>query len=179
MQKFLQPEVLKANGLESFDEWARQYAECVTQMELNNTGTGYKPVTRFSKIVNVPELVTSLKQTWDIQTAQTLEQNGILVPGVNLPYKNIINLSAPSTPVLKSYLQYLEQRENKLKDRSQKGTDNVLSIMTDGRKAAIDMRFINPHLPDDPRSKLNLAVKVIDDIYKKYHYRKLYMCSVF
>lgn len=51
MQRFLQPEVLKANGLEAFDEWARQYAESVTQMELNNTGTGYKPVTRFSKLL--------------------------------------------------------------------------------------------------------------------------------
>lgn len=50
--------------------------------------------------------------------------------------------------------------------------------MTDGRKAAIDMRFINPHLPDDPRSKLNLAVKVINDIYNKYK-SEGYTCAVF
>jgi len=178
MQRFLQPEVLKANGLEAFDEWARQYAESITQMELNNTGTGYKPVTRFSKIVNVPELVSSLRQTWDIQTAQNLEKNGILVPGVNLPHMKIINEAAPSTPLLQSYLKYLEQREKNLSGKPEKGKDNVLSIMTDGRKAAIDMRFINPHLPDDPRSKLNLAVKVIDDIYNKYK-SEGYTCAVF
>ena len=80
MQRFLQPEVLKANRLEAFDEWARQYAETVTQMELNNTGTGYVPVTRFSKIVNVPELVTSLRQCWDIQTAHNLEEREDLRP---------------------------------------------------------------------------------------------------
>jgi N12 class adenine-specific DNA methylase len=106
MQRYLQPEVLKANGLEAFDEWARQYAETVTQMELNNTGTGYTPVTRFSKIVNVPELVSSLRMVWDIQTAKNLEDNGILVPGINLPHMKIINEAAPSTLLLCSYLKH-------------------------------------------------------------------------
>lgn len=178
MQRFLQPEVMKANGLEAFDEWARQYAESVTQMELNNTGTGYKPVTRFSKIVNVPELVTSLRLTWDIQTAYNLEQNGILVPGLNLPIMKIINESSPSTPLLKSYLKYLEQRERALKGKPEKGNDNVLSIMTDGRKAAVDLRFINPHLPDDPDSKLNLGVRIIHDVYTRYQ-AESYTCAVF
>jgi N12 class adenine-specific DNA methylase len=180
MQRFLQPEVLKANGIEAFDEWARQYAESVTQMELNNTGTGYTPVTRFSRIVNVPELVSSLRQTWDIQTASTLETNGILVPGVNLPYKNIHQIAAPNTPLLQSYLGHLEERERlvKQKGKPKKGMDNVLSIMTDGRKAAIDLRFINPQLPDDPNSKLNLAVNYIVDFYNKYKTER-YTCAVF
>jgi len=178
MQRFLQPEVLKANGLEAFDEWARQYAESVTQMELNNTGTGYTPVTRFSKIVNVPELVTSLRQTWDIQTARNLEASGILVPGINLPRMRIVNEAAPSTPLLRSYLKFLEQREKELKGKPEKGSDNILSIMTDGRKAAIDMRLINPHLPDDPNSKLNLGVKVIHDVYSRFK-SEGYTCAVF
>lgn len=168
MQRMLQPEVLKANGLEAFDEWARQYAEVVTQMELSNTGTGYVPVSRFSRIVNVPELVASLKQVWDIQTAQTLEQAGILVPGVNLPYMKTINEAAPATPLMKSYLKYLEERESELEGKPEKGKDNILCIMTDGRKAAIDMRLIHPDLPDDPDSKLNLAVKRIYEQYDRY-----------
>ena len=178
MQRFLQPEVLKANGLEAFDEWARQYAETVTQMELNNTGTGYVPVTRFSKIVNVPELVSSIRQTWDIQTAHNLEAAGILVPGVNLPEKKIINEAAPATPLLKSYLKHLEQREIDCKHSSDKSKDNVLSIMTDGRKAAVDMRLINPHLPDDPDSKLNVAVRRIYEIYDRTK-TDGYTCAVF
>jgi len=178
MQRFLQPEVLKANGLEAFDEWARQYAETVTQMELNNTGTGYTPVTRFSKIVNVPELVSSLRQTWDIQTANTLEKNGILVPGINLPNKKIINEAAPATPLLQSYLRHLENREQNLHGKPEQGKDNVLSIMTDGRKAAVDLRLINPSLPDDPNSKLNIATKRIYSIYDRYR-TEGYTCAVF
>jgi hypothetical protein len=168
MQRFLQPEVLKANRLEAFDEWARQYAETVTQMELNNTGTGYVPVTRFSKIVNVPELVTSLRQCWDIQTAHNLEANGIFVPGVNLPNMNQVNEAAPGSPMMKSFLKYLQQRESRLSGRAEKGADNILSIMTDGRKAAIDMRLIHPSLPNDPNSKLNLSIRKISELYERY-----------
>jgi N12 class adenine-specific DNA methylase len=178
MQRFLQPEVLKANRLEAFDEWARQYAETVTQMELNNTGTGYVAVTRFSKIVNVPELVTSLRQCWDIQTAHNLEENGIFVPGVNLPIMNQVNVAAPGSPLMKSYLIYLQERESRLRGRAEKGADNILSIMTDGRKAAIDMRLIHPSLPDDPDSKLNMSIRKIWDIYEKYKNER-YATAVF
>jgi superfamily II DNA/RNA helicase len=168
MQRFLQPDVLKANRLEAFDEWARQYADTVTQMELNNTGTGYVPVTRFAKIVNVPELVTSLRQCWDIQTAHNLETNGIFVPGVNLPNMNQVNEAAPCSPLMKSYLKYLQERESKLSGRAEKGADNILSVMTDGRKAAIDMRLIHPSLPNDPNSKLNMSIRKIYELYEKY-----------
>ena len=178
MQRFLQPEVLKANRLEAFDEWARQYAETVTQMELNNTGTGYVPVTRFSKIVNVPELVTSLRQCWDIQTAHNLEASGIFVPGVNLPNLNQMNEAAPASPLMKSYLRYLQERESKLSGRAEKGADNILSIMTDGRKAAIDMRLIHPSLPNDPNSKLNMSIEKIYEIYDR-HKKDRYTTAVF
>ena len=178
MQRFLQPEVLKANRLEAFDEWARQYAETVTQMELNNTGTGYVPVTRFSKIVNVPELVTSLRQCWDIQTAHNLEESKIFIPGVNLPIMNQVNVAAPGSPLMKSYLAYLQERESRLHGRAEKGADNVLSIMTDGRKAAIDMRLIHPSLPNDPNSKLNLSIQKIWELYEKYK-KEGYTTAVF
>ena len=178
MQRFLQPEVLKANRLEAFDEWARQYAETVTQMELNNTGTGYVPVTRFSKIVNVPELVTSLRQCWDIRTAHNLESSGIFVPGVNLPNLNQMNEAAPASPLMKSYLRYLQERESRLSGRAEKGADNILSIMTDGRKAAIDMRLIHPSLPNDPNSKLNMSIRKILEIYDRYKNER-YTTAVF
>ena len=132
----------------------------------------------FFKIVNVPELLSSIRQCWDILTAHSLEKHGILVPGVNLPSKTIINEAAPSSPLLKSYLKYLEYREENLSGKPGKGSDNVLSIITDGRKAAVDMRLINPHLPDDPDSKLNLAVNIIHKIYTQYENEK-YTCAVF
>ncbi|MES2143923.1 MAG: deoxyribodipyrimidine photo-lyase, partial [Pseudomonadota bacterium] len=43
--------------------------------------------------------------------------------------------------------------------------DPVINIATDGRLAAIDMRFVQPTMKDDPGSKLNL---MIDDIIKTH-----------
>ncbi|MDD2354898.1 MAG: helicase C-terminal domain-containing protein, partial [Lachnospiraceae bacterium] len=41
--------------------------------------------------------------------------------------------------------------------------DNMLRITTDGRKLGLDQRIINPDLPDDPSSKVNMCV---DNIYR-------------
>ncbi|NPV00008.1 MAG: hypothetical protein HPY53_01380 [Brevinematales bacterium] len=181
MQRFLQPEVLRARGIEAFDEWHRMFAETTQQLELNNSGTNYKAVTRFSRIGNLPELLTSLRMTWDIRTAQNLEDEGILVQGVNLPVMHVKNVDAPSTPILKSYLRFLQKREEDL-EKSKKTNksvpfkakqDNVLSIITDGKKASVDMRLINPALPDHPQSKLNKAVEIIYTAYKEHEDKRL------
>lgn len=36
--------------------------------------------------------------------------------------------------------------------------DNMLAITTDGRKLALDQRVIDPSLPDEPGSELNMVV---------------------
>ena len=51
----------------------------------------------------------------------------------------------------------------------QKGEDNILVIASDGRKAAIDMRLIDPEAPNDPGSKLNL---MIDNVYETWRKSK-------
>lgn len=42
----------------------------------------------------------------------------------------------------------------------------MLKITTEGRKAALDLRLMKPNLPDDPQSKVNLAVDNIHGIWK-------------
>lgn len=46
--------------------------------------------------------------------------------------------------------------------------DNMLKIVGDARKVALDQRMINPNLPDDPGSKVNAAVASMLDIYQQY-----------
>jgi len=179
MQRLLQPQELERTGLTSFDQWRRQYAEAVTTMELDNAGKGFKSTTRLSKVVNVPELVTSLRQAWDIKTPTDLERLGILVPGKNLPHKEVINSIAPPTPLLASYRDYLVERDDKARgQRTVKGGDNALVVIGDGRKAAVDLRLINPAMPDDPNSKLNKTVNDIVDVLKR-HEKERYTAVVF
>lgn len=176
MQKYLQPDWLRENGIESFDDWNRMFADTVTDMELDNTGSFYKPVTRFSKIKNVPELMKSLRQVWDIKTADYLAERKILVPGKDLPHTKTIAITAPSTPEIKSFRRWLQRRERNIQykkgGKTEKGADCVLSIMSDGRKAAVDLRLINSSLPDLPDSKLNIAVKNIAELYHRYAKQK-------
>lgn len=178
MMRYLQPDVLKRLNIESFDAWRRMFAQEVTQVELSNTGTKYVPVTRFSKIVNVPELMKLLRQVWDIKTAKSLEEDRILLPGKQLPYSTIKNVAAPATPYLKSYLKHLERREAALSGKAEKGSDNVLVIIGDGKKAALDLRMIHETLPDNPKSKLNIAVDKMVELYNDYK-KQRYTSAVF
>lgn len=175
MQVYLQKELLESQGITNFDEWARQYAGITTGMEPNNTGTGYKAVTRFSKIINVPELVRNISMVWDIKSANWLEANNILVPGKNLPLKNIENVATQTSVLQKQFFKCLEEREKKLKGPSVKGGDNVLRILGDGRKASVDMRLIDKNFPDDPKSKLNVAVDNIYNLYHSYNDKKVFI----
>ena len=56
MQRYLDYDNLKASGLSHFDAWARMFGEVVTDWELSPSGQ-YKMNSRFSKFVNMPELM--------------------------------------------------------------------------------------------------------------------------
>jgi N12 class adenine-specific DNA methylase len=168
MQRYLQPELLENLNVKSFDQWASLYAEVSRELELNNTGTDYKPATRFSKIVNVPELTTQLRDVWDVKQQDFLIKEGILTRGENLPHLNKKVIAIPSNQLIESYRQYLVEREENLKhiDTRQKGADNVLCVINDGKMAALDMRLISPIAPNLPFSKLNVGANYAFEVYK-------------
>src|SRR5699024_563938 len=72
MQKYLQYNTLKSNGLLHFDAWASTFGETVTAIELSPEGTGYRAKTRFAKFYNLPELMSMFKEVADIKTADML-----------------------------------------------------------------------------------------------------------
>ena len=41
--------------------------------------------------------------------------------------------------------------------------DNMLCVTNDGRKIGLDVRLMNPMLPDDPNSKLNVCVQNVPE----------------
>lgn len=180
MMRYLQPGMLRAMGLTHFDEWARMFVKAVTDYELTKTGQNYKLVTRISKIMNIPELMSILNEVWDIQTASQLQEGNILVPGKNIPFSEHKQIIVDPHPLLKSYMRHLERREEQLKNisRSIKGGDNHLVIMNDGMKAAVDLKLINPAIPAY-ESKLMRAVKEIADRYHKFDTEKYTQVAFF
>ena len=161
MQRYLQPDELKKHNLHHFDSWAATFGEPVTAMELAPDGAGYRVNTRFARFINVPELMQIFRQTADVQTAQMLNLPRPKLEGEKPSIRN-----APASPELKKFVEGLAQRAEALKHgRIDPREDNMLKITTEGRKAALDLRLMKPHLPDDPQSKVNLAVENIHRLW--------------
>src|ERR1019366_8941627 len=158
MQRYLQPQDLQKHNLHHFDGGAATFGEPVTAMEFSPDGAGYRLNTRF---VNVPELMQIFRQTADVQTAQMLN-----LPRPKLEGEKPANCHAPASTELKEFVEGLAKRAEALKrGRVDPREDNMLKITTEGRKAALDLRLMKPSLPDDPQSKVNLAVENIHRIW--------------
>ncbi len=161
MQRYLQMETLRRNSLQHFDSWAGTFGETVTSMELSPDGSGYRLQSRFARFVNVPELMQQFRQVADVQTAEMLK-----LPVPKLEQGRPITVSAPSSPELKHFVDQLVKRTEKIKSgRVDPRDDNMLKITTEGRKAALDLRLVLPHVRDNPDSKTNQAVEKIHDIW--------------
>ena len=160
MQRYLQYENLKKNHLEHFDAWASTFGETQSAFELAPEGTGYRVKTRFSKFYNLPELMSMFKEVADIQTADMLN-----LPTPEAHYEVIKTLPSEEQ---KEILKGLSERADKVRNRVvEPDEDNMLKITNDGKKLALDQRLINPLLPDNPDSKVNVCVKNVFSIWDK------------
>lgn len=74
MQRYLEYDLLKSQGLQHFDCWASTFGETITAIELAPEGTGYRAKTRFARFYNLPELISMFKQVADVQTADMLNR---------------------------------------------------------------------------------------------------------
>jgi N12 class adenine-specific DNA methylase len=156
LQRYLAPDTLKAAGVEHFDAWAANFGEAVTSLELAPDGSGYRMHTRFAKFVNLPELLTMFRSFADVQTADMLHLPRPATEG-GRPHIT----AAPGSPELKAYVETLVNRAQKLRtSKIDPSVDNMLKITGDGRKAALDMRLVDPFAqPGD--TKVSRAIEKI------------------
>ena len=158
MQRYLQYDDLKKQGLEHFDNWASTFGETTTAIELAPEGSGYRAKTRFAKFHNLPELMSLFKEIADIQTADTL----------NLPTPDVENHNIVIRPsqIQKDMVSQLGDRAEKIRDgQVDAASDNMLKITNEGRKLALDQRLINPLLESAEESKLNTCASNIYNIW--------------
>lgn len=174
MMRYLQPEELKQQGIDSFDAWSNTFAEPSVEGEID-VANRYKLVTRFKNFMNMSALRTMIGKVWDIQTQQMLLDAGVLKRGVNLPNikgGKVQNITFEQSPDLANYnASLLERAENieRRKGKVEKGDDIMLTVMMDGIKAALDMRMIDPTLKPNPDSKVEWTLKKIIEKHKEYN----------
>ncbi len=159
LMRYLAPELLEAAGVSHFDAWAANFGEAVTALELAPDGSGYRMHTRFSKFVNLPELLSMFRTFADIQTAEMLK-----LPRPQLEGGKPQVIVSPASPELKEYVETLVKRAQRIRSGSvDPRIDNMLKITGDGRKAALDMRLVGRENSTGQETKVR---KAIDNVYR-------------
>ncbi len=162
MQRYLRPDLLDAAGVGAFDAWAATFGQTVTQMEMSPSGTGWRLKTRFAQFTNVPEMLRMWSTFADVKTADDL---ALPVPqlaerddGTRAP----ATVAVPATVELERFVEQLAARADQVASRAvAPEDDNMLAICTDGRKAALDVRMVDPHTRPSGWTKIDQAADAI------------------
>ena len=106
------------------------------------------------------------KEIADIKTSDQLH-----LPVPEATFETVV---AKPSELQKEMVQNLSERAARVHsgivDASE---DNMLCITNDGRKIGLDVRLMNPLLPDDPSSKLNACVRNVLQIWEEGKDQKL------
>ncbi|MFC5386998.1 Eco57I restriction-modification methylase domain-containing protein [Aquamicrobium segne] len=154
VQRYLGFDALHQRGLHEFDAWASTFGDVTTELELQPNGK-YKPVTRFATFVNVPELIAMFRTFADVVMPEDLRAY-VKVPTLSTGARQI-RTSKPSA-AFKRYQVLLDARIKAIEAREgppQPGDDILLSVITDGRHAAIDLRLVDADNDNEAENKLN------------------------
>ena len=166
VMRYLQYSTLQQKKLTHFDCWASTFGETTTAIELAPEGTGYRARTRFAKFFNLPELMSMFKEVADIKTSDQLH-----LPVPEAKFETVV---AKPSEIQKEMVQELSKRAAKIHSGTVDASeDNMLCVTNDGRKIGLDVRLMNPMLPDDPNSKLNVCVQNVLKIWEEGKDQKL------
>lgn len=176
MMKYLIPRAMKQRGVAHFDSWAASYVQAETRFEYNAT---QKLVERrvMSRLVNLSSLSQLYREFADVIMAERLheiyaeqvrdenERDGtnksekFPVPKVKGGGRQLD--SAPASKEQREYTEYLASRMIGMKGAPDKKKyariDNALWVLSDARKASIDIRTVDPEQGRHPDSKVSRA----------------------
>lgn len=158
MQMYLQSGELAMLDLQSFDSWIGMFAERSTEFEIDVDTSSYRLATRFSKFHNLPELTSLLSSIADFHQVDT----SVGIPQID----GYADALVSKTNEFADYLKDISQRaEDVRKGYVSRKDDNMLKITTDGRKAALDLRLVDPNAMFTYQSKIARCVENVADIY--------------
>lgn len=169
LQKTLQPQELERRDLLMFDEWAGTYGKVVSSLEIKPEGNGYQMKNRFSQFHNLPELMNMFAMIADIKTADMLD-----LPTPKLKTGGVQVIKTACTPEQKRIVMELAERaENIRAGAVDSSVDNFLKLTHEARLLSTDPRALDPTLPDDPDTKLNVCARNVAQIYHDTAEQKL------
>ncbi|NTH16533.1 lactate dehydrogenase [Agrobacterium rhizogenes] len=165
VQRLMGHPALIERGLHEFDAWASTFGDTTTELELQPSGK-YKPVSRFASFVNVPELIAMFRSFADVVMPADLREY-VKVPAISTGRRQIV--TSKPTQTFKHYQMVLAERIKAIEEREgppQPGDDILLSVITDGRHAAIDLRLVDADNDNEADNKLNNLISNAFNIWK-------------
>lgn len=156
LTRMLKPSIWREQRIFNFNDWAAQYGNIVTALEVLPEGGGFQVKSRLSAFQNLPELLSSFRS---FTQSNTREQLKLPVP----KFEEVTMVQEPGKWAKYIY-NWLIQRATNLRTDSSNG-DNFLAIVGDAAMAAISPRAFNPQMPDE-YSKVNLCASNVAQIYK-------------
>lgn len=169
VQRYLGLPELESLGLRSLDAWLNSFGSIYSDYELDGTGIKYKRKERLRALTNVPEVMAMYRQFADPVTLEDIQRNyredndGAEFPVPRVKGGKRQNVVVPRSQAQADYFAWIVDRATNLK---RGGTDNMLAITGDARKAALDMRLVAPGSDDHPGSKTHRAADEITRIYE-------------
>lgn len=163
MLRYLDGKGLKENDLDFFDNWAAQFAERETVIERSPDGQGWRQAEKFTKFKNMPELIKMFRKVADVKTQSDLNLD---IPKLKNGKPTVIEVE-PNSALTDYIKNTAKERAQAIHDRKvDPSEDNMLKLTGDLRKASLDMRLIDPTVPESVAGGKLRAVA--DNVYKKY-----------
>ena len=178
MMRYLMPSQMKELGFESFDAWANTFAAVEQSWMQAPSGDGFKASNRMSNFVNTPELLKIFDQVSDtvtmedIQKAYSEENDGAEFPLPKLKGGRRTPVSLDKSATQEAYMQDIAKRAKAIEQRKgppKKGDDNILVVMGDARKAAMDIRLVDHTITERERGgRIDRATDEAVARYRQY-----------
>ena len=172
MMRYLMPDALKEMGFQSFDAWANTFATVVQEWDQKPSGDGFKAINLLGDFVNVHELLRIFDQVADTVTNEDIKAAFREDEGREYPLPKLKTGRRQPVSLVKSeaqieYMKEIGARAAALEQRRgppKKGEDNALVIMTDARKAAMDIRLVDLDRTErEPGGRIDRAAKEVYD----------------
>jgi N12 class adenine-specific DNA methylase len=153
MQRYLQPDTLQNFGCQNIENpttWASLFLNPKQYWEPTVAGDSWQQKIRYG-LMNIPELMNSLHQVMDVITIEDIK--------LKIPETQTVNETVALNEDQKVMMSVLSERCKRLKRGKSPENDNVLNVISEGRKLSLDARLLCDSLPENSKNKIKTLTK--------------------
>lgn len=175
MRYLLPQNVLQEYNIDTFDAFASNFGSIEESAEFGTNGK-FKVAQRFASYSNMPELLAIWQQIAHVVLTEDVSslREGVGTPRLDggKPTDIMLDQTPALRKVMRSIRDTLERFDAMPAKQKRENSHIPLVMFGLAKRAAIDVRLINPDLPDEPGSKVNNAVReILADLKSTDHYK--------